>query len=92
MKKWYLYIVKCSDDSLYTGITTDIDRRVVEHNASKRGAKYTRSRRPVALMMVKEYCSRALAASAEARVKSLTRKQKLELIKVSGVRSDKTEK
>ena len=92
MKKWYLYIVKCNDNSLYTGITTDIDRRVVEHNTSKRGAKYTRSRRPVTLMMVKEHCSRALAASAEARVKSLTRKQKLELIKASGVRSDKTKK
>ena len=92
MSNWYLYIVECSDGSLYTGITTDTDRRVKEHNNSKRGAKYTRSRRPVTLVMVEEHCSRALAASREARVKSLTRKQKLELIKASGVRSGKLEK
>ena len=92
MSSWYLYIVECSDGSLYTGITTDIDRRVKEHNNSKRGAKYTRSRRPVTLVMVEEHGSRALAASREARIKSLTRKQKLELIRESGVRSDKTKK
>ena len=89
MSNWYLYIVECNDGSLYTGITTDLDRRVKEHNESKRGAKYTRSRRPVTLMMAEEHNSRALAASAEARIKSLTRKQKLELIRTSGVRSDK---
>ena len=92
MSDWYLYIVECCDGSLYTGITTDVDRRVQEHNNSKRGAKYTRSRRPVTLVMVEEYSSRALAASREARIKSLTRKQKLELIRDSGVRSDKIKK
>ena len=92
MSNWYLYIVECSDGSLYTGITTDVNRRVKEHNNSRRGAKYTRSRRPVTLMMVEKHCSRALAASREARVKSLTRKQKLELIRASGVRSVKLKK
>ena len=92
MSNWYLYIVECSDGSLYTGITTDIDRRVKEHNNSKRGAKYTRSRRPVTLVMVEEHVSRALAATREAQIKSLTRKQKLELIRDSGVRSGKAKK
>ena len=77
MKKWYLYIVKCSDNSLYTGITTDINRRVVEHNASKRGAKYTRSRRPVCLLYSESHFSRSTASQAEYRFKKLTRKAKI---------------
>lgn len=80
MSEWFLYIVKCSDGSLYTGITTDINRRIAEHNGSKRGAKYTRSRRPVLLMLSEKHSSRSCASSAEARIKSLTRKQKLDLI------------
>ena len=80
MSEWFLYIVKCSDGSLYTGITTDINRRIAEHNGSKRGAKYTRSRRPVLLMLLEKHNSRSCASSAEARIKSLTRKQKLKLI------------
>ena len=48
--KYYVYIVECLDKSLYTGITTDVERRVKEHNASNKGAKYTKSRRPVRLL------------------------------------------
>lgn len=53
MKLWYVYIAECSDKSLYTGITTDIDRRISEHNNSNKGAKYTKSRQPVELVYYK---------------------------------------
>jgi len=54
IKPWFIYVVRCSDNSLYTGITTDVMRRVKEHNTSKKGARYTRSRRPVTLAYVSE--------------------------------------
>ena len=87
----YLYLSLSLSIHLYLSLPY-LYPRVKEHNNSKRGAKYTRSRRPVTLVMVEEHVSRALAASREARIKSLTRKQKLELIRASGVRSDKTKK
>lgn len=74
---YYLYILSCSDGTLYTGITTDIDRRILEHNSSKRGAKYTRPRRPVRLVSSRRFRSRAAAARAEALIKTLTRAEKL---------------
>ena len=77
---YYLYILKCSDATLYTGITTDLTRRVYEHNTSKRGAKYTASRRPVTLVYSKKYATRSEASQAEYQTKKLTRKQKLQLI------------
>ena len=55
MKAWHLYVVRCSDGTLYTGVTTDLDRRLHEHNVTKRGAKYTRTRRPVELVWSKEF-------------------------------------
>jgi len=78
---YYLYILKCSDKTLYTGITVDLERRVNEHNSSKLGAKYTKARRPVKLIYSKEFCNRITASREEARIKSLTRKEKLEIIK-----------
>ena len=78
-KPWYLYIVKCRDDSLYTGITTDIMRRIAQHNSGK-GAKYTRSRRPVTLVFSKEYKDRSEASKAEYQMKRLSRKEKIKLI------------
>ena len=80
MKKWYLYVVECSDGSLYTGITTNIERRLNEHNYGSKGAKYTRSRRPVRLLLHKEYPDRSKASIAEWEFKKLKRKQKLEKI------------
>ena len=78
---WYLYIVECSDGSLYTGITKDVDRRVHEHNFSKKGAKYTKSRRPVKLLGFLEVGeSRGAALSEEATVKKLSQKDKRKLI------------
>lgn len=75
-----MYILECCDGSLYTGITTDLDRRLREHNGSGRGARYTRSRRPVRLAAFDMLDSRSDAAREELRIKRLTRQQKLELI------------
>jgi putative endonuclease len=77
---YYLYILRCSDKTLYTGITTDPERRVREHNGSNLGAKYTFCRRPVKLVFSKKFKNRSLAAREEARVKRLTRKEKLKMI------------
>lgn len=77
---WYVYILRCADDSLYTGITTDIERREVEHNESKVGAKYTKVRRPVRMVYQKKCKDRSDAATREAAIKKLTRSEKLELL------------
>jgi putative endonuclease len=75
-----MYVVRCDDGTLYTGVTTDITRRVNEHNASPRGAKYTKSRRPVTLVYSKAYPNRSLAMKAEYRFKQLTRAEKVNLV------------
>ncbi len=80
MSAYKVYILTCSDGSLYTGITTDVERRLYEHNNTSRGAKYTRSRRPVILAAMWPADDRSTALREEARIKKLTRKQKLELI------------
>jgi putative endonuclease len=77
---YYLYILKCADKTLYTGITTDLKRRVSEHNNLKLGAKYTSSRRPVKLVYSKKFKNRSSASKAEARIKKLAKPQKLSLI------------
>ncbi len=77
---WFLYVLECSDGSLYTGVTTNIQRRLNEHNTSDRGAKYTKTRRPVKLVWHKEYPTRSEAQSEECRFKKLTRKNKLKII------------
>ena len=79
---YFLYILKCADDTLYTGITTDLDRRVLEHNTSPRAAKYTRARRPVELVYSKKFRNRSTASKAESRVKRLTRAEKFQLFVV----------
>tara|TARA_B100000674_G_C37936252_1_gene960431 strand:+ start:427 stop:867 length:441 start_codon:yes stop_codon:yes gene_type:complete len=79
MKPWYLYIVLCSDASLYTGITTDIKRRLHQHNTGQ-GAKYTRGRSPVQLVHLRQFTNRSEATKAESKVKKLRRKQKLNII------------
>ncbi len=77
---YYVYIIKCNDDSLYCGITVDLDRRVKEHNESSKGAKYTRSRRPVKLVWSKLVGNRSEASKEECRIKKLSRLEKLKLI------------
>ena len=87
-----LYILRCADGSLYTGITTDVDRRVEEHNSSALGAKYTRGRRPVALVFSRSFRDRSEASREEARIKKLSRAEKLALISAecSGVVASKS--
>lgn len=77
---WYVYILRCADDSLYTGITTDLERRVVEHNRGRAGAKYTRSRRPVEIAYFEAAHDRSQALKREYQIKSLSLKGKLSLI------------
>lgn len=79
---YFLYIVRCSDKSLYTGIATNVERRVREHNEGKAGAKYTRSRRPVKLVYKKKFKDRSAASRAEVLIKKLSRSEKLALIKL----------
>lgn len=76
---WFVYILRCSDDSLYTGVTTDLERRVNEHN-SKTGAKYTRNRTPVTLAYSENADCRSSACKREAAIKKLSRRKKLQLI------------
>ena len=77
---YFLYILRCSDDTLYTGITTDLQRRLAEHNSSTKGAKYTRSRRPVALVYTEKFEDRSSASKREYIVKRLSRAKKLALV------------
>ena len=79
MKRNYTYMVKCSDGTLYTGWTTDLEHRVKAHNDGE-GAKYTRSRRPVELVYYEEYATKTEAMKREYSIKQLTRKQKEKLI------------
>ncbi|HYE60077.1 MAG TPA: GIY-YIG nuclease family protein [Candidatus Kapabacteria bacterium] len=75
-----VYIVRCADDSLYTGITNDIDKRMRNHNEGKAGAKYTRSRRPVTLVYTESVGTMSLAKKREAAIKKLTRQEKIQLL------------
>lgn len=77
---YFVYIVKCCDESLYTGITTDIVRRLNEHNTSPKGAKYTSLRRPVELVYCEASQDRSSASKREYEIKKLTKVKKLELI------------
>jgi putative endonuclease len=77
----YVYILECSDKTLYTGFTNDIEKRVQEHNNSRAGAKYTRARRPVKLVYVEICSTSSVALKREAEIKKLSRANKLLLIK-----------
>jgi putative endonuclease len=76
---WYVYILECSDLTLYTGITNNVEKRIDTHN-NKKGAKYTKTRTPVKLMYQCEFETKSLAAKEEWRIKQLTRNQKILLI------------
>lgn len=82
MLSYVVYILSCSDETLYTGITTDIQRRLVEHNSSEKGAKYTKQRRPVKLVYSEVLETRSLALKREHEIKRFSRKKKMELINV----------
>lgn len=79
MKKWFVYILRCSDATLYTGATDNLQKRLLAHNQGK-GAKYTRGRRPVEMAYYEECESYSAALKREYAIKQLTRQQKIELI------------
>lgn len=76
----YVYIVICRDQTFYTGYTTDLSRRIKEHNTSPKGAKYTRVRRPVRLVYAKAFLTRQAACQYEYQLKKMTRKQKQAIV------------
>ena len=79
---WFIYIVRCVDDTLYTGIAKDVDRRVAEHNSNDGlASNYTRARRPVALVYSEAVETRSAALKREYQIKQLTRQEKDELLK-----------
>jgi putative endonuclease len=80
MQDWYVYIVRCRDGSLYTGIATDVERRIDDHLSNK-GAKYLRGRGPLKLVFKKQVGHKGRALRAERKVKRLPRHQKKALIK-----------
>jgi len=80
MQKWYLYIVRCRNGSLYTGIATDVERRIAEHQANK-GSKYLRGRGPLQLVFKKQVGKKELALKIERLVKKLPKLKKEKLIK-----------
>jgi len=75
----YVYVLRCADDSLYTGYTTDVERRVAEHDAGE-GAKYTRGRTPVELVHGEEFAEKSAAMSREYEIKQLSRREKERLV------------
>jgi putative endonuclease len=81
MARWFVYVVRCADGSLYTGISTDVPARVAAHNAG-RGARYTRARRPVELVHLERKRSQSTAAKREAAIKAWPRARKLGLVAV----------
>ena len=78
---WYVYMLRCVDNSLYTGVTTDLARRLIEHNSDHSATKYTRVRRPVRLVYHEAACSRSDACRREAALKKLKKREKEALVK-----------
>ncbi len=77
---YFVYVVQCTDDTYYTGITTDLTRRIEEHNTSPKGARYTRTRRPVVLRYSEKYPNKSEALKREMAIKKMKRAAKIELI------------
>ena len=78
---WFVYMVRCSDGTLYTGITNDLEKRIKAHNSGKDGARYTRSRRPVKLVYSEEVESKSAASRLEYKIKKLPRLKKVQLVR-----------
>ena len=77
---WSVYIIKASDGSLYTGITTDVQRRFVEHCSPEKGARFFRGRKPLEVVYTETHPDRSSALKREAAIKRLSRGEKIELI------------
>lgn len=84
-QQWFVYILLCADKSLYTGVTTDLERRLHEHNHTVKGAKYTRCRRPVTLYYAEEVENRVDACKLEYKIKQLSADEKRQLKKESNL-------
>ena len=81
---YFVYIVRCADETLYTGITTDLQRRLQEHNSPDKGARYTRARQPVTLVYHESHPDRSTASKREYVIKKrMSRAEKLNLINIS---------
>jgi len=83
---YFVYILECSDGTLYTGITKDVAKRLDEHNTSIKGAKYTKARRPVKLLYQEPSLDRSSASKREYAIKKLTRLKKLQLIQKTSLK------
>ena len=77
---WFVYMLRCADGTLYTGVTNDVEARLNAHNHLKTGAKYTRARRPVELAYMEEVDSRGAAQKREAEIKRMGREEKLRFL------------
>jgi putative endonuclease len=82
---YFVYLLRCGDNSLYCGITTDIKRRIKEHNSGSKSAKYTRSRRPVSLVYCETVESHEKALKREWEIKKLSKEKKENLVQAAGV-------
>jgi predicted GIY-YIG superfamily endonuclease len=82
-EQWIVYLLRCADGTLYTGIAKDVDRRCGQHNTGT-ASRYTRSRLPVPLVFREAHVSRSSALKREAAIKALSRRQKLSLIRLAG--------
>ena len=83
---WFVYMLRCSDSSLYTGVTTDLKRRIKEHNgegAKGRGAKYTKAHRPVVLAYQERVANRSTAQIRESQLRKLVKVEKEKLVKIN---------
>lgn len=85
---WFVYMVRCRDNSLYTGITTDLTKRLAQHNSDHEGARYTRSRRPVSLAYAEQAPSRSAATKREGQLKRLDAARKNTLARKAGVEQE----
>ena len=86
---WYVYMIRCSDGSLYTGATTDVERRFKEHKEGKVGAKYTKAKIPVSVVYVESCASRSEAQVREHQLKKLKKEDKESLVKSQAARKKK---
>lgn len=82
-ESYFVYLLECADGTLYAGSTTDVERRLIEHNESIKGAGYTKSRRPVKLLYSEDCGTQSEAQKREYDIKQLTRPQKLALVKTA---------
>jgi putative endonuclease len=80
---WFVYVIRASDDSLYTGITTDVERRFKEHFSTVKGARYFRGRKPVEVVFTEKHPDRSSALRREADIKKLPRSDKLRMVSLN---------